>query len=149
VPDEAEVVAGLLRAFRDWWGYATPDDASLRASVDRLIHDPATEFLLGAPDGASLAAGVVQLRFRHSIWTGTDDAWLEDLYVRDSARRSGLGRALTEYAIERARERGCRRIQLDVNVGNVAAHRLYTALGFSGWSESLGGETLMLTRDLA
>ena len=141
-------MAGLLAAFRDWWGYSSPDDESMRASVERLLGDSATDFLLGAVDSAAPPAGVVQLRYRHSVWTGTDDAWLEDLYVLDSARRTGLGRALTEFAFERARERGCERIQLDVNAANQAAKALYESLGFSSWSESLGADTLFMTRKL-
>lgn len=142
-------MVALLAAFRDWWGYSKPGDAGMRASVDRLLADANTEFLLGAAGDGSPAAGVCQLRYRHSVWTGSDDAWLEDLYVRDPARGAGLGRALTEFAFERARERGCRRIQLDANRTNEPAKRLYESLGFSAWSESLGGDTLMMTRELA
>ena len=119
----------------------------MRASVERLITDPATEFLLGSVAGEA-PAGIVQLRYRHSVWTGTDDAWLEDLFVQESARGTGLGRALTEFAFVRAAERGCARIQLDVNAGNAPARALYESLGFSGWSESLGADTLFMTRIL-
>ena len=148
-PEEAEDVARLLGAFRDWFGYADPVDASLRASVERLIGDPSTDYLLGAPGGQADPAGVVQLRYRHSVWTGSDDAWLEDLYVTDAARRTGLGRALTEYAVERARERGCGRIQLDVNTANPPARALYEALGFTAWQKHPGGDALYMTRKLA
>jgi len=148
-PDEAEVVAGLLVAFRDWLGNSQPADSSFRSSVARLIDDADTEFLLGAPDGESSAAGVVQMRYRHSVWTTSDDAWFEDLFVLDSARGTGLGRALTEFAFERARSRGCFRIQLDVNAANEPAHALYESLGFSARSETFdGGLTLMMTRIL-
>lgn len=143
-PDEADAVAALLGAFRDWWGYSEPSDAALRASVERLTGDPAAEFLLAAAGAGSAADGVVQLRFRHSVWTGSDDAWLEDVYVRDAVRGTGLGRALTEFAIERARARGCRRIQLDVNTGNAPAHALYRSLGFESYADPPGGETLMM-----
>ena len=118
------------------------------ASVARLMEDSGTEFLLGAADAGSYATGVVQLRFRHSVWTASDDAWLEDLYVRDSARGTGLGRALTEFSFERARARGCIRIQLDVNLANEPAKSLYESLGFSAWSKSLGADTLFMTRIL-
>lgn len=141
-------MAGLLTAFRDWWGYSEPDDASMHASAERLIAEPSTEFLLGAPEAGAPPEGVVQLRYRHSVWTGSEDAWLEDLYVRDSARGTGLGRALTEFAFECARARGCVRIQLDVSAGNAPAKALYESLGFSAWSESMGADTLMMTRIL-
>jgi ribosomal protein S18 acetylase RimI-like enzyme len=154
-PDDAAAVAELIAAFRDWWGYSAPADAGLRASVERLIADPSTEYLLGAPSGdappgdAAVPAAVCQLRFRHSVWTGSDDAWLEDLYVRDETRGTGLGRALTEFAIERARARGCGRIQLDANTANEAASRLYESLGFSARQDPPGGDALMMTRKLS
>ena len=59
-----------------------------------------------------------QIRFRWSVWKTAEDCWLEDLYVREAARRGGLGRALVEAAVARAQARGCRRIELDVNEDN-------------------------------
>ncbi len=64
------------------------------------------------------------------MWKSAD-CWLEDLFVRESARRAGLGRALVEAAVARALERGCRRIELDVNEDNAAALGLYTGCGFT------------------
>jgi len=116
--------------------------------VERLLTDPSTDFLLAAPDGGSAAVGVAQVRYRLSVWTGVEDAWIEDVYVRDSARGNGLGRALTELAFERARERGCVRIQLDVNIANEPAHALYTSLGFRSFSDVLGADTLLMTKTL-
>jgi ribosomal protein S18 acetylase RimI-like enzyme len=142
-------VAGLLAAFRDWFGYDEPDDDPLLASVEHLLEDPDTDYLLGAAPGDAAASGVVQQRYRRSVWTGSDDAWLEDLYVTDAARGTGLGRALTEFAMERARERGCGRIQLDVNAANDAAKALYESLGFSPWQDHPGGDALYMTRKLA
>jgi ribosomal protein S18 acetylase RimI-like enzyme len=147
-PDEAGAVADLLAAFRDWWGSSNPDDASMRSTVERLLSDPATDYLLGAAQSDGVPVGVAQVRYRLSVWTGVEDAWIEDLYVRDTARGSGLGRALTELAFERARERGCQRIQLDVNIANEPARSLYPALGFSSFSVVLGADTLLMTRTL-
>jgi GNAT superfamily N-acetyltransferase len=87
---------------------------------------------------------VCQLRYRFGLWLGTPDCWLEDLFVRESARGRGVGRALAEAAIERARERGSRRIELDVNDANPAALALYERLGFSAWVESAGGRNLLM-----
>ncbi len=124
-PEDAEQVADLLIAFRDWWGSSTPPDDVFRDTVAKLVHDPNTEYLLADED-----KGVAQLRYRLSAWTGVEDCWLEDVYVTDAARGTGLGKALTQAAIDRARERGCQRIELDVNEQNTRAHDLYVALGF-------------------
>ena len=59
-----------------------------------------------------------------------------------------MGRALMEAAFERARERGCRRMELDVNEANPAALALYDSLGFSSWSDPPGGRNLLMRRRL-
>jgi GNAT superfamily N-acetyltransferase len=133
-PDEAGTVARLLVEFRDHQGQSSPSAESFLASVRRLIERPDTEFWLGADDGAA-AGGVCQLRFRHSVWTAAEDCWLEDLFVRREARRRGVARTLVERALERARERGCRRVELDTNEDNYGAIKLYESLGFSATSK--------------
>ena len=140
-PGDADTVASLLIAFRDWWGSTTPSDETFHATVTKLIADPNTEFLLAGDQG------VAQLRYRLSAWTGTEDCWLEDLYVSDSARGTGLGKALTLACIGRARERGCRRIELDVNETNTTAIALYERCGFSTEPKP-PGRTLFLGQKL-
>lgn len=127
--DESELdhAARLLAEFRDWFGNSAPAEAAMRESVGR-IHAADGEFLLGALDGEPV--GVCQVRYRWSVWTSSDDAWIEDVFVTGEARGTGLGRALVEAAIERARERGCVRIELDVDEANTPALTLYRSLGF-------------------
>ncbi|MFA9400515.1 MAG: GNAT family N-acetyltransferase [Acidobacteriota bacterium] len=126
-PTDLAAVTGLIAAFRDFLGSARPDNAAIEATVATLIDDRSTEYLLiGDPE-----TGFAQSRFRLSVWTGTEDAWLEDVFVEPGARGGGLGRTLVEAAVERARARGCGRIQLDCNRDNEAAIRLYKSLGFT------------------
>ena len=139
---DSGLAAGLLCEFRDWWGYSEPSDAEMASRVDQLIRSGDAEFLLGGD--REQPVGVCQLRYRFGLWLGTPDCWLEDLFVRESARGRGVGRALAEAAIERARERGSRRIELDVNDANPAALALYERLGFSAWVESAGGRNLLM-----
>ncbi len=130
-PGEAAAVAGLLVKFRDHQGRSSPSEDSFLASVQRLIERADTEFWLAAEDDHAPAAGICQLRYRHSVWTAAEDCWLEDLYVAPEARGIGLGRALVQRALDRARERGCHRVELDTNEDNHDAIGLYRSLGFS------------------
>lgn len=143
-PHEAEDVARLMIAFRDHMGVTWPSDNAFLAGVERLLEDPHTEFLLGAPAEGAPAAGVVQLRFRWGLWRAGGDMLLEDLFVEEHARGSGLGRALVEGALDRARERGCRRAELDVNEANEGALRLYAAFGFSATDNAYGARDLYM-----
>ena len=129
--DDLDIAAALLGEFRDWFGNSHPTDVQMRASVERIQAGGDGEYLLAAV-GDGEPQGVCQLRFRWSAWTSSDDAWLEDLFVRGSARRSGLGRALLEAAVEQARARGCSRIELDVDEANEPALALYRANLFVG-----------------
>ena len=145
--DDADAVAGLMAGFRDHLDKADPPDDEVRASVERILADPGSEFLLGASADGGDPLGVCQLRYRWSVWTSAEDCWLEDLYVVEEGRRSGLGRALIEAALEAARERGCVRIELDVDEDNEPALALYEACGFRLDSKG-SSRTLLVGRRL-
>jgi GNAT superfamily N-acetyltransferase len=156
-PGDAATVVRLLAEFRDWNGRERPPEDELLAGIQRLMRDPDTEYLLGAvegldgsgaPEAAGRGAdGVCQLRFRYGVWESAEDCWLEDLFVRERARRTGLGVALVEAAVERALRRGCRRIDLDASSDNEAALALYRGFGFSAETPR-GSLRLMLRRPL-
>jgi GNAT superfamily N-acetyltransferase len=144
--DDLEAVATLIAAFRDWWGKREPATRDILAALGRLIDDPSTELLLACDDRGT-PVGVCQLRYRLSVWTGADDCWLEDLFVDERARGGGHGRALVEAAVESARARGCRRMELDVNEQNEDALRFYLSLGFTSEPKP-PGRTLFISRRL-
>jgi GNAT superfamily N-acetyltransferase len=126
--DDAETVARLMVGFRDHLGYDWPSDNAFLAGVEKLLEERDTDFLLGFVDDE--ARGVVLLRFRFGIWRAGVDCLVEDVFVEEAARGTGLGRALMHAAITRARERGARRMELDTNDRNAAAIALYESLGF-------------------
>jgi GNAT superfamily N-acetyltransferase len=100
-----------------------------------MIERRDTEFWIAALNDDTTPAGICQLRFRDCVWTAAEDCWLEDLFVRREARRRGIARALLQRVLERARDRGCRRVELDTNEGNDGAIALYESLGFSATSK--------------
>jgi ribosomal protein S18 acetylase RimI-like enzyme len=139
-------VTRLIAEFRDWWGKSEPSEQVISEVAAQLLDHEHTEFLL-AFDDAGEAVGVCQLRYRLSVWTGSEDVWLEDLFVTERARGGGCGRELVEAAFESARARGCRRIELDVNEQNTAALRFYESLGFTTEPKP-PGRTLFVSRRL-
>ena len=147
-PHEAEVVARLMVGFRNHLGLDWPSDNAFLAGVERLIEERDTAFLLGTPHEDAPPCGVAQVRFRYGLWRAADDCLLEDLYVSDEARGQGVGRALVQGVIELAKERGCRRIELDTNESNEAALALYESLGFSAIDTRYGKRNVFMRRHL-
>jgi ribosomal protein S18 acetylase RimI-like enzyme len=59
-----------------------------------------------------------------------EDAWIGGVGVATAARRSGVGEELMRALHEQARERGMRRVWLEVIVENTGAFALYEKLGY-------------------
>jgi GNAT superfamily N-acetyltransferase len=65
----------------------------------------------------------------YSTWLGTQGLWLEDLFVLESHRRRGIGRALLARVAELAVARGCGRLEWSVLDWNRPALEFYRHLG--------------------
>jgi ribosomal protein S18 acetylase RimI-like enzyme len=128
--DDLEALTRLAAAFRDSLERSTPSDEEFRQSIAALLRDQATEFFLAVgEDGQGI--GYIQQRYRYSAWLSALEAYLEDLFVKPEARGHGVGSSLVEFAVARAREKGCRLIGLNTNEQNNAAVALYRHLDFS------------------
>ncbi len=131
-------------AFRNWWRRDEPGDDGLRGRRAAAVGDPNTDYLLaGDPPWACAASATAS----PSGPVARTAAWRTCSWTR---RRAGQawGAALVEAAFERARERGCARMELDANEANGAAVALYRSLGFESWSDPPGGNNLLMRRRL-
>ena len=119
----------LVAEFRDLLQRGHPNDKVLSQSLQRLLTNGEAEFLLAVDDTRS-AVGYIQQRYRYSLWYSGMEATLEDLYVSPETRRQGVATQLVQFAVERAKDKGCQIIRLDTNESNHDAIRLYRTLGF-------------------
>jgi len=74
--------------------------------------------------------GLLVLRTVPTLSDPEDWAEVTELYVRQPARRQGVGRALMQAAVEYARHRGYAEIHLLVDPENEPALAFYRATGF-------------------
>ncbi|WP_049621324.1 GNAT family N-acetyltransferase [Frateuria defendens] len=69
---------------------------------------------------------------------GSAVARLYSIATRPDARGMGVGSALLAAAEDAARQRGCRRLRLEVRVDNETATRLYERLGYRRFARVAG-----------
>ncbi len=122
-------------------------DAAARAHAGELLValDSTTGELVGTASLFVAGAGP-----RWAEGAEEADAVLRMLAVASKARRRGIGRALAEECISRARGLGCQRLVLSTGVWMTAARSLYEELGFerapgADW-EPLPGVALLAYR---
>ena len=99
-----------------------PSEEALRS----IVESPACHLLL-ARDGEGIVGSLTLVVF--PIPTGLR-AWIEDVVVDEAARGTGTGAALNRFALDEARRRGCRTVDLTSRPSREAANRLYKRLGF-------------------
>lgn len=98
-----------------------------RSSFGNLIARRDADLWVATMDGAVAGYAVV--------WYVADEAELGNLCVDRRWRLQGIGSRLLDWALQRARQRGARRLFLEVRVSNRAAQVLYERRGFVsvGW----------------
>lgn len=132
-PADTDAVVDLIRELADY--ERSLDQVKVDpGELDRhLFSEPASVFCHVAQDPRPEAAGAVvgfALWFLNfSTWEGRHGIYLEDLYVRPSARGLGLGRALLATLAGIAADRGYLRVDWAVLEWNSPAIGFYRSLG--------------------
>lgn len=114
----------------------TAVEAPYRVAFDAIAADPNQEMIVAEADGA--VVGCFQLSFlpglsRRGAWR----AQIESVRIDSSLRGQGAGQAMMEWAIARARDRGCALVQLTTDKQRADAHRFYARLGFVASHEGM------------
>jgi ribosomal protein S18 acetylase RimI-like enzyme len=122
----ADVVEAFARLLPQLSSSAAP---LTRESLAEIIAAPCNTVLLARdPSAGGRIVGTLTLvTFR--IPTAMR-AWIEDVVVDAEARGRGAGEALTLAAVELARRRGAKTVDLTSRQSRKAAHRLYEKSGF-------------------
>jgi GNAT superfamily N-acetyltransferase len=131
----------LLRFFRELAEYELRPDAVV-ISEETLIRDgfgakPKFRSLIAEWDGEAI--GYALFFGFYSSWKGSG-IFLEDLFVRETYRGRGIGRAILSEVARIARQEGSYGIRWEVLGWNESAIRFYKSLGaefFDEWKQVL------------
>lgn len=99
-------------------------------AFEAIEKDPNHELVVAELDGKVI--GTLHLMFLPSLsYQGRMRAQVESVRVASHLRGQGIGAEMMQWAIARARERGCYLMQLTSHKSRVDAHRFYERLGFT------------------
>ena|SRR5579871_1188387 len=135
-PEDLELILMLLKELAV---YEELGDACI--SSPDAIHSalfspqPAAEVLIGELDGE--AVGFALFFHNYSTFLGKKGLYLDDLFVRLSARGHGVGKALLKALAKLAVERDCGRMEwfvLDWNAPSIAFYKSLGAIPMEGWT---------------
>ena len=136
---DAAAAARLLHDFNTEYDEPSPGVAALTERLGPLIESGEVTVLLGGsgPDGIAL------MRLRPALWTGGQEAYLQELYVAPERRRQGIGRELLEATMAAARAAGATGIDLNTGETDTEARALYESAGFSNREGSPDGPAML------
>ena len=123
----AEVTDELVAAFdRLIPQLSTSSPPPGRAGLEAIVGSPYSALFVARVDGR-IAGGLTLATY--VIPTGLK-AWIEDVVVDADARGHGVGEALNRAALDEARHRGAKEVDLTSRPAREDANRLYQRLGF-------------------
>ena len=115
-----------------WQRYLTFYETSLPMSTTdatwrNLLDSNVTIHGFGAWQDGTLV-GITHVVLHPNTWNTTECCYLEDLYVSESVRGQGVGRALIEYVYDFARQQNCNRVYWTTQEDNTTARTLYDTI---------------------
>lgn len=115
-----------------WQRYLTFYDTSLplstiEATWHNLLDKDTPIYGFGAWIDDTLV-GFTHVVLHPNTWNTTDCCYLEDLYVDESVRGQGVGRALIEQVYTFASQKSCNRVYWTTQADNSSARLLYDSI---------------------
>lgn len=129
-PDQHEQVGTLTADVYAAEGFTTAEYVPALRDVDSRVKSATV--LVAELDGELV--GAVTVATRGGEWAEQavpGEAVIRMLVVGPAVRGAGIGQALVQACLDRARADGCSLVRLSSNEGMTAAHRLYERLGFT------------------
>jgi ribosomal protein S18 acetylase RimI-like enzyme len=121
---DEELVAAIARLLPH---ISSSSPAPTAAELREMVAAPGTVLFLARDDAGTIVGTLTLVLFR--IPTGLR-AWIEDVIADPAASGQGVGRVLNQAALDEARRRGARNVDLTSRPSREAANHIYRSMGF-------------------
>ena len=126
--DDAELVLTMMREYYAYDGHVY-DEGRARLALVTFLRGPSFGRAWLVCDGEA-PVGYIVLTFGYSLEYLGRDAFIDELYLRESYRGQGWGRQTLEFVENEARVCDVRSIHLEVVRTNVTANEFYRRAGY-------------------
>lgn len=134
-PDNAGTLIELIVELAEFEELTPPSkEARERLFRDVTSTPPRFKAFLAYLDGE--AVGYIAFFYTYSTLLAAPTLFLEDIFVKEAFRRTGVGRELFSYCLKDALDHGCERMEWCALNWNVKAMEFYERCGGSkmGWT---------------
>lgn len=128
--DDTAVLIPFVRAYHEFEGIKATDLERIDAIAPLLNEDPAFG-RIWLIETESRIIGYIALCFGYSIEFGGRDAFVDELYITESARGLGIGGRVLEAVKPEVAKFGVRALHLEVARTNLVAQKFYSTAGFT------------------
>ena len=105
------------------------DESIVRTALANILHDDSLGRVWLIQHGDE-AIGYVVLTFGYSLEFRGRDAFIDELYIRESYRGQGVGMSVIQFIETICPSLGIQALHLEVEQKNTAAQNLYRKVGF-------------------
>ena len=126
---QAEDFNDVVRLLRQLWPGKQLNLASLQTVFDRAIRSESQVYLCAVKGRGVVGFG--SLTLKSNLWHEGCMGHIDELVVDSEFRGQGIGTQLLEQLVTVARQRHCRRVELDSAFHRKLAHAFYEQHGFA------------------
>ena len=126
--DDVPQILPLIRSLVASCGEPLPDESAMADIVRQQISSDNHEYVVGEAKGSIF--GCLLVCYYLSTWAAAPYAMLQDFFIEEAWRNQGVGSTMFAYARDRARIRGCARMDLAIQAQRKEAIKFFRRWGF-------------------
>lgn len=140
--NDIELILSFIKETAEYEKMADEVTATEESLREAIFSNNRAEVIIAELDGVPVGYGLYFYNF--STFTGRAGLYLEDIFVRESVRGTGIGKIIFKFVVKRAREKKCVTMDWACLDWNKSSINFYKSLGAS---EMDGWTTYRLTKD--
>lgn len=137
IPEDSQIIFDFIMELAIYEKLPNAVKTTVKEIKDSIFAPNSTvKALICEEDGKAI--GYAVYFYNYSTWLGKNGIYLEDLYVNESKRGKGAGKAMIKYLAKKAISENCGRFEWACLDWNTPSREFYESLGAVALNEWVG-----------